>query len=322
MNDDGDKQDFDEQLSQLDARARKHRRKSLILTAVLVGITGSLVLQFARDIVEKQAQVRRAEQSRGELDEQLRSEQQKLDKATRTREQLEAEIRQLEATKKSYQDRILAEKEAHNSNSNQGISNGKTPPPDPGVGVTGRHDPTESQFGPPQQQADAVDAPVPAEEALLIEEEGKAPAGFFIKPTVNVTPALGFSGRDIFKVQITTDVPADKRADVERVSYHLSPKHYLRNVIEGGAEPTFEAKFNVFACESTVLVRVKLRDGTALAFDFDWCRHENWPDRKKEPVMMSSEDEKTPASNNPFVASPSPSKPPPPKNPRDRTAPP
>ena len=319
MKDDGEKHDFDEQLSQLDARARKRRRKGLILTAVLIGVTGSLVLQLARDIVAKQAQVRRAEQSRGELDEQLKSEQQKLDKATRTREQLEAEIRQLEATKKSYQDRILAEKEAHNLNSNQGATNGKNPP-DPGAG-TGRHDPTESQTAPPQQQSDAADAPVPVEEALLIEEEGKAPAGFFIKPSVNVTPALGFSGRDIFKVQLTTDVPEGKRADVERVSYHLSPKHYLRNVIEGGAAPTFEAKFNVFACESTVLVRVKLRDGTALAFDFDWCRHENWPDRKKEPVMISSEDEKTPTSNNPFVASPSPSKAPT-KIPRDRTAPP
>jgi hypothetical protein len=308
MMDDGDKHNLDEQFSLLDAQSRKRRRVGLILTAVLVGITGSLVLQLARDIVAKQAQVRQAEQSRGELDERLRTEQEKVDKASRTREKLEAEIRQLEAMKKSYQDRILSDKDAHNMGSPPATLNGKPLQPTPSsTSNGGLKDPVESQSAPPRQTADMQADMPPPEEALLIEESGKAPPGFFIKPKVNVTPAVGASGREIFKVELETDVPEGKRADVERVSYHLSPKYYLRNVIEGGDAPTFQAKFNVFACESTVLVRVKLRDGTALAFDFDWCHHENWPDRKKEVVIVTSENEKTP-TNPPVVASPSPSK--------------
>lgn len=285
MTDDGDKQKFDEQLSLLDARARKRRRFSLLLTAVLVGVTASLVLQLARDIVDKQAQVHRAEQSRGELDERLRTEEQKLDKATRAREKLEAEIRQLEATKKTYQDRILGEKEAHNLGSSQGVTNGKSP---------NDSVPIEARIPAGLQGTQAPVAAAQEHQALLIEESGKAPEGFSIKPSVKVTPGVGVSGRNIFKVQLWLDVPEAKRADVERVTYHLSPKYYLRNEIEGGAQPTFEAQFNVFACESTVLARVRLRDGTALAVDFDWCRHESWPARKKEPVIVTSEGQKTP----------------------------
>lgn len=311
MSDDGDRKSLDEQFLHLDAQSRKRRRSSLIMTAVLVGVTGSLVLQFARDIVNKQAQVRQAEESRGELGQRLRSEQEKLDYATKTKEKLEAEIRQLEATKKGYQDRILAEKEAHNNGgSSQGLTNGKTPqPPTTGTGV-GRI-PEENPSAPEKPKDQQDDATV-TEGNLLIEESGKAPPGFFIKPRVNVQPGVGYSGREIFKVTLEADVPADKRADVERVSYHLSPKYYLRNVIDGGVAPSFGSSFNVFACESTVLVRVRLYDGTALAIDFDWCRHENWPVRKKEPVIIAPEDEKSapsppitaPSSREPGITTP------------------
>jgi hypothetical protein len=43
-----------------------------------------------------------------------------------------------------------------------------------------------------------------------------------------------------------------------------------------------------------VLARVKLRDGVTLAVDFDWCSFSGWPDRKKEAILVTSEEEKTP----------------------------
>lgn len=272
-----DKLKIDEQFSLLDARARKRRRSSVVLTLALVAVTAMLVLRLAGDIVDKQAQVTRVEQSRGELDQQLRSEQEKLDAAIRIREKLEAEVKELEATKKGYQQRILSEKEAHNTGGSQGTGYDK-PLPASAPSAESRVDP------------DAVGAA-----PLLIEEAGKAPQGFVLTPNITVTPGRGTSGREIFKVQLSLDLPEAHRGNVERVVYHLSPKYYMRNTIEGGSAPPFEANFNVFACESTVLARVKLRDGTTLAVDFDWCRHEGWPDRKKQPVIIASEDEKVPA---------------------------
>ena len=295
MIDEGDKEKLDAQFSLLDARSRKRRRSSVVATIVLVGITGLLVLRLARDIVEKQAQVQLVEKSRSELDKQLKSEQEKLDAATASRKKLETEIRELEAVKKSYQERILSEKDAHNFGLSLTDDLGKPAAP------------TESSSGGriPGNQVDIAVGPPEAQvsEALLIEESGKAPEGFYIRPNVTVTPTTGLSGREVFKVQLSLDVPEDKQADIERVTYHLSPKYYLKNEIYGWAAPTFEARFNVFACESTVLARVRLRDGTTLAVDFDWCRDAGWPARKKEPVIVTSEDEKTP-SNIPIATLP------------------
>lgn len=304
MIDDGDKEKIDAQFSMLDARARKRRRRSIIVTVVLTCVTGWLVLRLARDIVDKQAEVQRVETSRGELDKRLKSEQEKLEAAVETREKLEAEIKDLEATKKSYQNRILSEKDAHNMGLVGGSSNGKTPPP----GLP----PDESQAGTnPRLPTDDVAGRLPDTSTLVIEESGKAPAGFFIKPIIKVVPAIGNSGREIFKIQLELDIPEAKRGDVERVTYHLSPKYYLRNALEGGAAPTFVAKFNVFACESTVLGRVHLRDGTTLAVDFDWCREEGWPPRKKEPVIVVEENPPG-VSSNPVIAAPPPPRTPPP----------
>lgn len=280
----GDQEKLDAQFSLLDARSRKRRRSSVVATIVLVGITGLLVLRLARDIVDKQAQVQLVEKSRIELDKQLKSEQEKLDAATVARKKLEAEIKELETVKKSYQERILSEKDAHNF----GLS---LPEEEQGKSPRGNEPTTTGQndiaVGPPEAQES---------EGLLIEESGKAPEGFYIRPHVMVTPSTGSSGREIFKVQLSLDIPEDKQGDVERVTYHLSPKYYLKNEIYGWAAPTFEARFNVFACESTVLARVRLRDGTALAVDFNWCRYVGWPARKKEPVIVTSEDEKTPSN--------------------------
>jgi TolA-binding protein len=305
MMDEGDKEKLDAQFSLLDARARKRRRSSIIATIVLVGVTGLLVLRLARDIVDKQAQVQRVEKSRGDLDKQLRTEQEKLDAATAARKKLEAEIEDLEATKKSYQERILSEKDAHNFGlAPQGNQEKNSPA---GVWEAGGRvtaGPGDIAVGPPEARES---------EALLIEEAGKAPEGMYIRPNVMVTPATGSSGREIFKIQLSLDIPEDKQADVERVTYHLSPKYYMKNEIYGWAAPTFEARFNVFACESTVLARVRLRDGTTLAVDFDWCRYNGWPARKKEPVIVTSEDEKFPI--NPPIATL------PPKSPPERTPP-
>ncbi|HRI62674.1 MAG TPA: hypothetical protein PK156_00505 [Polyangium sp.] len=294
MFEDGDKEKIDAQFSMLDARARKRRRTGLIVTVALTAVTGILVLRLARDIIDKQAQVSRAEQARGELDQKLKSEQEKLDAAVRTRAKLESEIKDLEATKRSYQNRILSEKDAHNMGGDANGSAGKTPQglrpvPNPETPVTQTN---------PGIAEDLVDA-----RALLIEESGKAPTGFFIKPVVNVVPGIGNSGKEIFKVLLALEIPEAQRANVERVTYHLSPKYYLRNTIEGGEGPSFEAKFNVFACESTVLGRVHLRGGTTVAVDFDWCRESGWPLRKKEPVMVAPEDEKS-SANRPAPTSP------------------
>lgn len=282
MMDEGNKESIDAQFSLLDEKARKRRHKSIVQTIILVAITGTLVLRLAKDIVDKQAQVQSVEKSRGELDQRLKSEQEKLDSAIRAREKLESEIKDLEATKKSYQNRILSEKEAHNNSSGAGKPIGNretqdTPPPDTKVGEE------EMQAGAP----------------IFIEEVGKAPEGFTIKPMVTVEPGTGVSGRQIFKVLVALEIPEQHRANIERVSYHLSPKYYAKNTIDGGSAPTFEAKFNVFACESTVLGRVLLRNGTMLAIDFDWCREPGWPVRKREPVMVNPEDAKTPP--NPLV---------------------
>lgn len=312
--DEGNAEKIDEQFSLLDARARKQRRSSIIMTVALVTVTGLLVLQLARDIVAKQSQVRQAEESKGELDKQLRTEQQKLNAAARAREKLEAEVRQLEATKKSYQDRILAEKGAHNDNGHgtgdPTTGGGETPDIKEPTGG-GRHDP--SQVDDPTGETAAPSRPLaplaPPEQAMIIEESGRAPAGFYIKPGVKVEPGVGASGRTIFKVQMTVDVPEAERVNVERVTYLLSPKYYLKNMIEAATESPFEAKFNVFACESTILVRVRLRDGSSLAFDYDWCRQEGWPVHTKEPVIVLPEDEKTPSlPRDTNIATPSPGK--------------
>lgn len=296
MTDDGDKEKIDAQFSLLDARSRKRRRSSIVATLVLISVTGLLVLRLARDIVDQQAQVQRVEKSRGDLDKQLRTEQEKLDLATAARKKLETEIRELEAKKKSFQDRILSEKDAHNFGGVSGGNLGKEPP-------TGNRQPQETETG---TQGDVVVGPPVAQEteSLLIEESGKAPAGLYIRPNVTVTPATGLSGKEIFKVQLSLDIPEANQSDVERVTYHLSPKYYLKNEINGGRGPNFAAKFNVFACESTVLARVRLRGGTTLAVDFDWCRYIGWPARKKEPVIVTSDDEKTP-TNVPIATLPS-----------------
>lgn len=275
-----EKEKFDAQLSVLDARARKHRRSSVVMTVVLVVVTGALVLQFAKDIVRKQALVYSAESSRGELDKKLKSEQEKLNAATRAREKLEAEVRELEETKRNYQNRILSDKDAHNMGLRPRESQGK-PAGSPSAGT---------KVDPDPEDIPTTDTPKSGE--LIIEESGKAPEGFYIKPAVKVTPGIGSSGKDIFKVELSLSLPEARRADVETVSYHLSPKFYLRNEIGGGNEAPYEAKFNVFACESTVLARIRLRDGTTLAVDFDWCVVPGWPVRKREPVIVNSEDEK------------------------------
>jgi TolA-binding protein len=295
MLDEGDKEKLDAQFSLLDARSRKRRRSSIIITIVLVGVTGTLVLQLAKDIVNKQAQVQRVEKSRGELDQQLRSEQEKLDTATQSRQKLEEEIKELEAVKKSYQDRILSEKDAHNFGEGERAHPGKFPTQDdPHVEAPPNGIGDNVPVGPPVAQES---------EALIIEEAGKAPEGLYIRPDITVTPALGLSGRQIFKIQVSLDLPEAQRSNVESVTYHLSPKYYLKNEVEGGGAPNFEAKFNVFACESTVLARVRLRGGTTLAVDFDWCRYSGWPVRKKEPVIVTSDDEKTPI-NVPITTAP------------------
>ena len=290
MLDDGDKEKIDAQFSMLDARSRKRRQTSVIATVAITCVTGILVLRLARDIVDKQAQVSRVEKARGELDEKLKSEQDKLDAAVRTREKLESEIKDLEAAKRSYQNRILSEKDAHNMGSVESTNGGQGKPPQ-GISKTPLDDvPKNGGIA-----ADLGEAP-----ALLIEEAGKAPAGFYIKPVVQVVPTIGTSGREVFKVALALDIPESERANVERVTYHLSPKYYLRNAIEGGAGPSFEAKFNVFACESTVLARVHLRGDIKVAVDFDWCRESGWPIRKKEPVIVAPEDEKAPLNAPPF----------------------
>lgn len=278
MSEEVEKEKFDEQLSLLDARARKQRRSSIIMTVVMVVVTGALVLQFARDIVRKQAQVHYAETSRGELDQKLKSEQEKLDAATRAREKLEAEVKELEETKRNYQNRILSDKDAHN------------------LGIAGRENQGKPTLAPTGSNAGPIPEDVPTQDRaaghLLIEESGKAPEGFYIKPSITVTPGIGSSGKDIFKIHLSLELPEAQRGAVENVSYHLSPKFYLRNEIGGGDVAPYDAKFNVFACESTVLARVRLRDGTTLAVDFDWCLVPGWPARKPEPVIVNSEDEK------------------------------
>jgi cell division protein ZapA (FtsZ GTPase activity inhibitor) len=278
MLDEGSHEHIDAQFSALDERSRKMRRKSIAQTVALVVITGLLVLRLANDIVQKQAQVQSVEKSRGELDQRLKSEQEKLSAAIQTREKLEGEIKDLEATKRSYQNRILGEKEAGNVSSGAGKA-----PEFPLSPTNGQPDPDDAAVTPP---------------SLIIEEVGKAPEGFFIKPSVIVQPGQGSSGRDVYKILLSLEVPATQHENIEQVSYHLSPNYYLRNQIEGGGSPNFEAKFNVFACESTVLARVKLRGGTTLAVDFDWCREKGWPERKREPVIVSAEDEKKPPRSN------------------------
>jgi hypothetical protein len=291
MMDERDQDNIHAQFSLLDEQSRKRRQKSIVQTIVLVAITGFLVLRLAKDIVDKQMQVQNVEKSRGELDQKLKSEQEKLDAAIRTREKLEGEIKDLEATKRSYQNRILGEKQA---SANGGTGAGKPAP-------TSENQIPNSPNGrdPVDDAGEAPDVTTP-----IIEEVGKKPEGFTIKPNVIVLQGTGISGREIFKVSLMLEVPEHHRANVERVSYHLSPKYYLKNMIDGGGAPNFEAKFNVFACESTVLARVLLRDGTMLAVDFDWCREPGWPVPKREPVIVNAEDAKTPPNPSPPLPEP------------------
>lgn len=287
--DESDKDNIHAQLSLLDEQSRKRRQKSIVQTIILVAITGMLVLRLAQDIVDKQAQVQHVENARGQLDQKLKSEQEKLDTAIRAREKLEGEIKDLEATKRSYQNRILGEKEPSAS---AGSGAGK-----PANSVEVNSPPSPNGLDP---QDDATGAPT----AIIIEEVGKTPDGFTVKPTVFVQQGVGISGREIYKVLLALEIPENHRGNVERVSYHLSPTYYLKNMIDGGGAPNFEAKFNVFACESTVLARVLLRNGTMLAVDFDWCRESGWPIPKREPVIVNADDSKTPPNQVPTAPPP------------------
>lgn len=273
---DVEKEQLDQKFSLLETRAKKRRRSSILLTFVLVFVTAVLVLQLANEVVVQQERARTAEKPQAAASSQV----DELRRQSELLAKLDAERKQLEKANKNFQQRILDDKGI-----GEGIitTAGRTP------------EPISSNVTPPPHGPETEDIQEKAE-ALVIEEDGKAPAGFVMTPKVDVLPSRGTSGREIFKVRLWLEVPADKRGEVEQVTYHLSPKHYLlKRLIEGDATPPFAANFNVFSCESTALARAKLKNGATVAVDFDWCDHAGWPERKKEVVILAPEEEKQPA---------------------------
>lgn len=246
-----DKEKLEAELSALEERARARRQKSMVVTLVPVLLTALIVVYFAIDIAKKNIELYDTRKAKQELDQKLDEGQQKLDEVEKSRKKLEEETRRLEDRKKELEAYLRSQR-------------GESPPASAGA-------------------ARAPEAP----ESVVLKEEGKVPEGLRLTPRARVLPRPGVRGLAVYDVVLYLDVPEAQKDSIKRVVYELNPVFYIsKRELVGGDAPSFEAAATVYACKSTVITRVELRDGSRLELDFDWCRAEGWPQKGQEKQVV------------------------------------
>jgi hypothetical protein len=142
--------------------------------------------------------------------------------------------------------------------------------------------------------------------SVVLAAEGESPEKLRVVPRTRVSPRRG--GR-VFDVVLSLDVVDEMRSPVS-VTYELNPVYYfVKRELTGGEAPSFEASLTVYACKSTVLVKIKLQDGSRMEVDYDWCRAEGWPAPAQEQVQLEEPEEPRPGlppSHVPGIAHPHP----------------
>jgi len=238
-----EKVDIEAELSALAARARARGRRSALLTLVLVAVTGAFVLVFASDINHKRSEVAQLEAQKRRLDDELRTQQQKVEKAERAGEELDAKVEKLKEERKKLEDYIRTQR-------------------------------VEA----PAAAAKLSDAP----SSVVLAAEDGAQDKLVVVPHARLAPT---NSKRAFDVVLSIDVPTGDMSSIASVTYELNPIYYFVKrelVVE---EPPFEAKVTVYLCKSTVLVKVKMKDGSKMEVDFDWCRANGWPAPQPEEVI-------------------------------------
>ncbi len=132
-----------------------------------------------------------------------------------------------------------------------------------------------------------TEAKVEGPESVVLGAEGAKVEGLTVVPHARVTKSQ--SGRAL-DVVFSLDVQEGQTGRIKNVVYELNPVYYfVKREMTGGVAPSFEATASVFACRSTVLVKLTLEDGARMDLDFDWCRAEGWPAPKQEAVLDPAE---------------------------------
>ncbi len=243
-----EKEKLDAALEALEARARVRRRGSMLVTLVPVGLTALIVGGFAIHIGTKNLELYDARKSAEELDQRLAEGQVKLAEVEKSRKQLEDETKRLEDRKKDLESYLRSQRTEAEGPTTAGI-------------------------------ARAVDAP----ESVVLAEEGKVPEGLRPTPRASVMSRPGIAGQPVYDVILSLDVAEAQKDAIARVVYELNPVYYIsKRELVGGDAPTFEAAATVYACKSTVITKIELRDGSRMELDFDWCRSEGWPRQKSQ----------------------------------------
>jgi len=248
-----EKEKIEAELSAIEARARVRRRRSALATLLPVALTAAVVLGFAIHISSQKQELHETRTVKEQLDAELRAEQDKLDQVEKSKKKLEEETKRLEERKKSLEDYLRSQRAS-------GSGSAK---------IAEAHA--------------SADAP----ESVVLSEEGDVPAGLRATPRARVTPRVGSKGVPVYDVVLSLDVPEAQKESISRVVYELNPIFYItKRELVGDDAPTFEAKASVYACKSTVLAKIELRDGSRMEVDFDWCRAEGWPAKKTEQLQV------------------------------------
>ncbi|MRG98441.1 hypothetical protein [Polyangium spumosum] len=250
MSMDDEKEKLESELSALDERARTRRQQSMLVTIVPVLLTALIVVYFAIDIAKKNMELYDARKAKEELDQRLSEGQSKLEQVEKSRKALEEETRRLEDRKKDLEAYL------------------------------------RSQRAEAPAVAGAARAPE-APESVVLKEEGEVPEGLRPTPRAKVITRPGVRALPIYDVVLSLDVPEAQKDSIKRVVYDLNPVFYIsKRELVGGEPPSFEAAATVYACKSTVIVKIELVDGSRLELDYDWCRAEGWPQKSQEKQIV------------------------------------
>jgi cell division protein FtsL len=233
-----DKTDIEQRLSLIEERARARRKRTAILTFAPVIVTGAIVLVLAREVASKRLDLQQLEEKARGLEAQVRDKQ-------REREQLEGENKQLEERKKLLQ-RFIEK----------------------------LHEPSG---GPSASLAPERSPEARETESVIVSQRGDVPAAFSPEPRVTLNPRKLPRGREVVDVTLSLDVPEPQREAIESVTYDLNKDWYGNNQFSSSDKPTYDARFTVYECLGTVLVTVKLKNGSSTAVALDWCKNDGWP---------------------------------------------
>jgi len=127
---------------------------------------------------------------------------------------------------------------------------------------------------------------VEAPPSVVLTAEGEGRDDFRPAPKAQIKPRP--SGR-AYEVTLSLDLPQAKLDSIQQVTYELNPLFYfVRHELTVTKAP-FEAELTVYACKSTVLAKIVLKNGSKIEVDYDWCRAEGWPPPKQEQVEQEPE---------------------------------